>query len=147
MVLPASAQQEDVSQEVFREELDVHLITVQVTAETPSGRPVTDLRRDDFQILEDGEPRDLALFLPPKRALIRPQATPAQSRREDPKPTGVESPYAVPGLIADAVSQADQKIVLGFDFLSVTRRHLKRAVAHCTRLLEQESDTDETDRA
>lgn len=136
-------------QEAFREKLDVHLITVQVTAETRSGRAMTDLRRDDFRILEDGEPHELALFLPPTRALIRSDEVPGETPEpiESAPSRDEDGQYAVPGLIVDAVSQADQRIVLGFDFLSMTQPHLKRAVAHCTQLLEQSDDTDPVDRA
>lgn len=120
----------------FEAELDVHLITVRVTAETATGRSVRNLQRDDFLILEDGEPRQLTLFLPPASAIlepIRPEEGESHPGSTAPVP---ESPYRIAG-VTDAVSDADQRVVLGFDFLSMTSRHLRRAVSHCKRLLEE----------
>lgn len=149
LLSPLPAQQNDEPKEEFREQLAVHLLTVQVTAETMTGRPVTDLKRDDFRIFEDGERREMALFLPPERALVGGEGRPARARLTEDAARAAEedrSAYDVPGLVPDAVGQADQRIVLGFDFLSLNRPHLKRAVEHCTRLLE-ESDADSADQA
>jgi Ca-activated chloride channel family protein len=42
--------------------VDVELVTVEVHVDDAAGRPVTNLTREDFTILEDGEPREIRSF-------------------------------------------------------------------------------------
>lgn len=42
---------------------NVNLVQLSVIARDKQGKPVADLRQDEFRILEDGEPQDIRLFL------------------------------------------------------------------------------------
>lgn len=64
----------------FAETLDVELVNVEVMATDGSGRPVYDLLKDDFEILEDGKPVVITHFRPPAPADKR--AEPRRSRLE-----------------------------------------------------------------
>ena len=43
-------------------QVDVQLITLDVYVDTAAGKPVTNLVREDFSVLEDGEPREIRNF-------------------------------------------------------------------------------------
>jgi VWFA-related protein len=63
------------------------LVQVSVVAQDKSGKPVADLRREDFQIFDNGAPQNIALFLaarpaPESEATAKPADVPA-------KPAGV----------------------------------------------------------
>jgi VWFA-related protein len=58
---------------VFRS--DVKLVQLSVIANDKQGKPVTDLRQDEFQVLEDGAPQNIRLFLATGEALAE-SATP-----------------------------------------------------------------------
>ncbi|MEM9592990.1 MAG: VWA domain-containing protein [Acidobacteriota bacterium] len=53
----------------YEDSIDVHLVNLEVYVTNRRGEPVTGLTADDFEILEDGEPRILSHF-----AEIRPRA-------------------------------------------------------------------------
>jgi VWFA-related protein len=48
--------------EPFRFRVDVELVTLDVGVSDAGGRPVSDLKRDDFQIYEDGQLREIRSF-------------------------------------------------------------------------------------
>jgi VWFA-related protein len=53
------------------EEIDVNLVQVQVLATRENGAPVTDLRREDFEVLQGGQARQIESFYPaPDVALV-----------------------------------------------------------------------------
>lgn len=56
---PAQSQEED-SEEVIT--LGTELLQLYVTVTDKQGRPVTDLKREDFVLREDGKPQDIAFF-------------------------------------------------------------------------------------
>src|SRR6187401_1418496 len=45
-------------------QVDVSLLTLDVTVSDAAGRPVTDLTREEFQILEDGQLKEIRTFSP-----------------------------------------------------------------------------------
>ena len=47
---------------VFTDRVEVNLVTLRVVVTTPLDHPVTDLTRDDFEIREDGERREITHF-------------------------------------------------------------------------------------
>ncbi|MBL8143945.1 MAG: hypothetical protein JNM38_22710, partial [Acidobacteria bacterium] len=69
--LAAGPAQSPIDRPVFRSGVEV--VEVDVVAFDASGRPVTDLTRDDFAVTEDGRPRDIIEFtrvnlpIPPAR--------------------------------------------------------------------------------
>lgn len=53
------------------EEVDVNLVQLQVLATRGDGAPLTDLRREDFEVLQGGEPQEIESFFPaPDTALV-----------------------------------------------------------------------------
>jgi VWFA-related protein len=44
--------------------VDVQLVTVDVTVDDASGKPISSLKQQDFTVLEDGEPRTIQSFSP-----------------------------------------------------------------------------------
>jgi VWFA-related protein len=65
-LLPAGAgegaQQGGSPPGLYVERVDVTLVLVPVVVRAPDGRPVTDLRREEFTILEEGEPVPIEAF-------------------------------------------------------------------------------------
>ncbi|HEY4362333.1 MAG TPA: VWA domain-containing protein [Bryobacteraceae bacterium] len=73
------------------------LVQVNVIAQDKQGKPVTDLRREDFQLLDNGSPQEIRLFLaesdpppPPK-----PGADPFPFTNRGASPSGSRSGYSV----------------------------------------------------
>src|SRR5262249_39322829 len=54
--------------------VEVKVINVDVSVIDASGKPVTDLKSDDFQVLEDNRPRKITNFTVVPRAAARPDA-------------------------------------------------------------------------
>jgi VWFA-related protein len=52
----------------------VQLIQLTVVAQDKQGKPVMDLRREDFQVLDNGSPRDISLFVAEKPASSQPES-------------------------------------------------------------------------
>ncbi|MEE8526259.1 MAG: VWA domain-containing protein, partial [Thermoanaerobaculia bacterium] len=59
---PAAAETAESPLGSFSEVVDVHVVSVEVVVTDKQGRPVTDLTREDFQVIEDGEPMALTNF-------------------------------------------------------------------------------------
>jgi len=51
-----------VAQDPLRLSFEVQLVTLDVSVDDPTGKPVNKLTREDFSILEDGQPREIASF-------------------------------------------------------------------------------------
>jgi VWFA-related protein len=63
LVLPGAAgAQEAAKEQTFYESLDVQVVNVEVFVTDKSGKRVTGLTRDDFQLLEDGKPIEITNF-------------------------------------------------------------------------------------
>jgi VWFA-related protein len=56
---PASTPKEA---QVFSEQVEVHVVNLEVFATDRNGKPVTDLKREDFEVQEDGKPVPLTNF-------------------------------------------------------------------------------------
>ena len=61
-LLPAAAGAQDAEKQTFYELLDVQVANVEVFVTDSSGKRVTGLTRDDFQLLEDGKPVAITNF-------------------------------------------------------------------------------------
>lgn len=59
--LPVAAQPAQPSQ-AFVDRVDVRVVNLEVVVTDKQGRPITDLTKDDFEILEDGRPVELTNF-------------------------------------------------------------------------------------
>ncbi|HPR63393.1 MAG TPA: VWA domain-containing protein [Thermoanaerobaculia bacterium] len=64
LVMPVFSQEEDTSQgvPVFGETIEVHLVPIQVLVRDGKGNPVTDLKREDFILEEDGKEQEITHF-------------------------------------------------------------------------------------
>ncbi len=79
---------------------NTNLVIVNVTVRDKSGKPIEDLKKDDFQLLEDGKPQTISVFelqklesavLPPiEKTLVQRPATPTQKQPEPSEPTTAE---------------------------------------------------------
>src|ERR1700733_4582228 len=58
---PQAAPQQSAPAPTFR--TGTELVQVSVVAQDKEGKPVTDLRRDEFQLLDNGAPQELQLFV------------------------------------------------------------------------------------
>jgi VWFA-related protein len=71
----------------FRSSVDIVQVSVIVTDE--EGRPVAGLTADDFEVVEDGEPRPISTFTPVDLPLDSPPASPGASDvRDNTRPPG-----------------------------------------------------------
>ncbi|MEA2692169.1 MAG: hypothetical protein QOJ16_1556 [Acidobacteriota bacterium] len=78
---PASAK---AAPQVFSEQVEVNVVNVDVYVADAQGHPITDLKREDFQLFEDGKPVEVTNFYATAspdsaRANSAPGATPATS--------------------------------------------------------------------
>lgn len=75
LAAPASPVAMPAPDTVFR--ASTQLVQVSVIAQDKDGQPVTDLRRDEFQIFDNGAPQEIRLFLPgaPNSTVPAPQTS------------------------------------------------------------------------
>src|SRR5207249_6053854 len=52
----------DSNQELYKFRIESELVLVNVVARDKQGKPVTDLKREDFTLLEDGKPQRVSSF-------------------------------------------------------------------------------------
>ena len=106
---------------VASEAVDVRLVEIDVVATDSSGRPITDLPREAFTLLEDGKPVALSHFEAPARAAApAPAARPEKedaARDEDPAPArrgepGVREPLLVALFVDDLAVGSATRITL-----------------------------------
>lgn len=71
------------------------LVQVSVIAQDASGKPVTDLRREDFQILDNGSPQEIRLFLSESPARPPEPRAPGTFTNRIASPEGSRSGYSV----------------------------------------------------
>lgn len=122
--VPAAGQDME-SPARFGEVLDVHLLELDVLVESRRGRPVLDLRRDDFEVFEDGERVDIVDFEPPPSVAGMP--TRATRGAEPSMELGTGS--------VEAVERRSHDVVLAFDSESLDILRLARAVPEIERFV------------
>lgn len=108
----------------FTETIEVNVVDLNVVVTTITGKPVNDLGRDDFEIREDGEVREISHF----------------SRVVD----GVAQATTVPASPIQAVQRMaarDRSIILTFDS-SIDRPYLRRALTAARDFVLDRSDDD-----
>lgn len=77
----------------FGEAIEVNVVNVDVHVTDRDGRPVTDLRREDFEILEDGKRMEVSNF-----RRVEPEGGPAASLpAASPSPQSATAPQPPPG--------------------------------------------------
>jgi VWFA-related protein len=60
--LPAGAQDAPPAEETFSDEIEVSLVNLEVIVADKSGKPLPDLKKEDFEVLEDGKPVEVTNF-------------------------------------------------------------------------------------
>lgn len=116
-------------QTTFTEKIEVNLVDLNVVVTTFWGRPVTDLTRDDFEIWEDGEPRQISHFgrVIDGVAEEGKLALPMASSRAGAK-TGEQPSNAL-----------DRSIILAFD-AGIQRPYMRRALKAARDFVAERSD-------
>jgi VWFA-related protein len=116
-------------QEGFGEAVDVNVVNVEVYVTDKSGRPVTGLRREDFELLQDGKRVELTNFeaLAPPPALAEPSAA-------DTAPA--------PSAPASAPAEDPLHLVVYVDNFNIQPAHRTRAVRQIRDFLERESPAE-----
>lgn len=59
---PSQAQQAEIAEETFTDQIEVSLVNLEVVVTDRKGKSVPGLRREDFQVLEDGKPVEITNF-------------------------------------------------------------------------------------
>ncbi|MES1240138.1 MAG: VWA domain-containing protein [Acidobacteriota bacterium] len=60
--LPAGAQETPTAEETFSDQIEVSLVNLEVIVADKGGKPIPDLRKEDFEVLEDGKPVEVTNF-------------------------------------------------------------------------------------
>src|SRR5437879_5789601 len=113
---------------VIRSQVNMVLVDVRVTDK--SGRPITDLKREDFNILEDGAPQSITAF-----SLENIERLETATDKSGPPPT-IDLAKLPPNVPPEQVVQDHRLIVLFFDLTSMPVDDLMRsskAATDCVR--------------
>lgn len=84
VVLPAAGQ---TPQDAISNEVEVRVVNLEVFVDDRDGRPVPGLTRDDFELLHNGEPIEIAHFSPMREGVLEAPAT---------EPSAAPAPRAEP---------------------------------------------------
>src|SRR6266699_3635821 len=104
---------------VIRSQVNMVLVDVRVTDK--SGRPITDLKREDFKILEDGAPQSITAF-----SLENIERLETATDKSGPPPT-IDLAKLPPNVPPEQVIQDHRLIVLFFDLTSMPVDDLMRS--------------------
>jgi VWFA-related protein len=130
LMLQLRAQQAPVPTTVIR--IDVNLVQVDAVVTDAKGKPVTDLKVEDFELLQDGQPQKITGFDFINLAERRPTATPTISVQPRTRETDVPPPPSMPSLRADQIQRTMAIVVddlaLSFDSAVRVRETLKKWV-------------------
>ncbi len=111
--------------------VDTKLVVVNVSVKDKSGKPITSLKKEDFQILEDGVVQKIAVFdlqelsgepLAPMSFAQRPQTLEERNQQVQPTPTPAPKPKLDPKTLED-----HRLIGLFFDMSSIQPLEQARA--------------------
>jgi VWFA-related protein len=116
IALVASGQQPQV---VFKS--STSLVVLDVSVKDRSGKEITDLKQEDFTVIEDGKPQRISVFELQKLAGDPLPALPAEEPKEAPKPAAEKPAMAKPQTITTAapgkIQYQDKRLmVMFFDF-------------------------------
>ncbi|PYV27233.1 MAG: VWA domain-containing protein, partial [Acidobacteria bacterium] len=104
---------------VIRSQVNMVLVDVRVTDK--SGRPITDLKREDFKILEDGAPQSITAF-----SLENIERLETATDKSGPPPT-IDLAKLPPNVPPEQLIQDHRLIVLFFDLTSMPVDDLMRS--------------------
>ena len=103
LLVQSRAQQAPAPNAVIR--IDVNLVQVDAVVTDAKGKPVTDLKVEDFELLQDGQPQKITGFDFINLAERRPTATPAVSVQPRTRDTDVPPPPVMTSLRADQIQR------------------------------------------
>jgi VWFA-related protein len=130
LLVQSRAQQAPAPNAVIR--IDVNLVQVDAVVTDASGKPVTDLKVEDFELLQDGQPQKITSFDFINLATRRTTATPAISVRARTGNSDVPPPPLIRSLTADQIQRTIAIVVddlaLSFDSAVRVRDALKKWV-------------------
>jgi VWFA-related protein len=113
------------------------LVVVNVAVKDKSGNPVTDLKKEDFEILEDGKPQAIGVFELQKLAgdLLPPVSTVQVQQTLKERGPQAPAPQAVPTF--SPIRHQDRRLLaLFFDFSSMAQLDQVRAKEAAIKFLE-----------
>jgi VWFA-related protein len=123
-------QQENPGGFVIRSQVNIVLVDVRVADK--SGRPVTDLKREDFKIFEDGAPQTISSF-----GLENVERLATATDNGGPPPT-IDLAKLPPNVKPEQVIQDHRLIVLFFDLTSMPVDDLMRAAKAATAFVHKQ---------
>jgi VWFA-related protein len=77
LALPVGGQEEPVAERPFLDRIEVRAVDIDVVVTDSQGNPIVGLRREDFELYEDGREVDITYFTPVVEGFVRPSALPA----------------------------------------------------------------------
>jgi len=127
-VSPLSAQGSPEDDEIFFDTVDVNVVNVEVFVTDRKGNPITGLTREDFELLEDGEPVEVTNFLAIQGGGL--------AATEDPELTPTEGAAGPPRL---TTIPRDQRlhVVIFLDNLNIDARNRNPVITHLRRFLRE----------
>jgi VWFA-related protein len=127
--------------EPFLEQVEVEVINVDVRAADASGRPVTDLGKGDFELLEDGRPVAITNF-----EAVNGERLPARPAVSQPAGNAIPAPPSPPAPPAPPTPIAEEQrlhLVIYIDNGNLQPVHRARVLPSLHRLVEEQlSPTD-----
>jgi VWFA-related protein len=134
-------QEQKDKQGLYSIRVESELVLVNVVARDKQGKPISDLKREDFTVLEDGKPQRISSFdfenlemQPLTATAATPAAGPAEESRSSARANSPAGPSAAPAKPILTAKDADQAlsnkrvIVLFFDLTSMAPDETERSV-------------------
>lgn len=121
---PPSAQQDD----GFGEAVDVNVVNVDVYVTDKSGQPVTGLRKEDFDLFEDGKRVEVTNF-----EALSHKAAPAPQAAPSPETPAAAAPAAPPPAATDPLY-----LIIYVDNFNIQPAHRARALQQIQKYLDRE---------
>ncbi|HMV83339.1 MAG TPA: VWA domain-containing protein [Blastocatellia bacterium] len=139
LIWQASAQSQDKAktqkpQEADTLRIDTELVQIDVVVTDKQGKLVSDLKREDFQLLEDGKPQQISHFS------VGTAGRQAAWLRKEPKPAAGKNDAPTP---AAPVFTAGRYLVLAVDDLHLTPGNLMFAKQSLNKFLDQQAGAND----
>jgi VWFA-related protein len=115
----------------YKFRVESELVLVNVVARDKQGKPVTDLKQDDFTVLEDGRPQKVASFdfeNLDMQPLTAAAAGPSQESKNGPAPAPTKEKLLLTTKDADQALSNKRVIVMFFDLASMSPDETDRSV-------------------
>ncbi|HVS65529.1 MAG TPA: VWA domain-containing protein [Thermoanaerobaculia bacterium] len=122
---PADGQQEQAPADVVSETVEVRVVDVDVVVVDKRGRPVRGLKREEFELFEDGRPVEIEYFAGP-------------GAEDEPAARRVDAQVAEPARISEVAPPSNRlTVVIYLDEQVLHPAHRQRVLADLDQALEQ----------